>query len=189
MSERWRCFVAVPIADEVRRALAAAVASWRERPELAGLRWTDPEGWHVTLAFIGSMPADTVKGTAAKVRRSVRGRRAVSLVGDGVGAFPSPRRATVLWYGILDADGSLERLARDLRSGLSVANAQPFRAHLTLARARGRPLDLAGFVTSASVPSLVFDVDRVDLMRSHLGRGPARYEVIASASLGATVDA
>jgi RNA 2',3'-cyclic 3'-phosphodiesterase len=186
MSERWRCFVALPIADEARRALAAAVASWRERPELEGARWTEPVGWHVTLVFLGSVPSDGVGDVVGKVRRIAAGHQAMALAGDGIGAFPSPRRASVLWYGILDPDGRVQRLAHDLRAGLGTDTDQHFRAHLTLARARRQPIDLAGFVASAPVPPTAFRVDRVELMRSHLGRS-ARYEVVESAPLGGSV--
>jgi 2'-5' RNA ligase len=187
MSERWRCFVAAPIPDDVRRTLAAAVAPWRESAGVEGLRWADPDGWHVTLAFLGSVAADTVDGLVADVRRTAAGHAPLALAGDAIGAFPSPRRATVVWCGILDADGSLERLALALRSVLGVDLDQPFRAHLTLARTRGRPLDLAEFIAGTAVQPISFRVERVELMRSHLGRGPARYEVIASAPLGAAV--
>lgn len=187
MSERWRSFVAVPIPDDARGTLAAAAESWRARPELEGLRWTDPDGWHITLAFLGRVPAHAAEELGAKVRRVAAGHRPLALGGDGIAAFPSPRRATVLWYGILDRDGGLERLAHDLQAALGADDGRPFRAHLTLARARGRPIDLAGFLASASVPHMAFPVDRVELMRSHLGHGPATYDVVESVPLGAAV--
>jgi hypothetical protein len=32
------------------------------------------------------------------------------------------------------------------------------------------------------------DLDRLDLMRSHIGRGPAHYELLASAPFGGSAD-
>ena len=47
-----RLFVAVwPPADVVTRVAALP------RPDVAGLRWTAPDHWHVTLRFLGSVPA------------------------------------------------------------------------------------------------------------------------------------
>ena len=66
--ERWRCFVAVPIGEALRRDLAAAVEGWRIRPDLAGLRWTEPQSWHVTLAFLGPIEASSVTGLTAPRR-------------------------------------------------------------------------------------------------------------------------
>ncbi len=71
--ERWRCFVAAPIGDDLRVVLRDAVEGWRGRPDLHGLRWTEPESWHVTLAFLGSMaPADV---EAASLRLDELARR------------------------------------------------------------------------------------------------------------------
>ena len=184
MSERWRCFVALPIGDELRAALAASVAAWRERPDLAGLRWTDPVSWHLTLAFLGSVEADAVPGIAEAVSDVAARSEPMTLAGGELGAFPSPGRATVAWYGIVDSDGILHRLADDLRAALGLDDAQPFRPHVTIARARGRSVDLRAFLAGESGPSMTFRTDRIELMRSHLGRGPARYEVIESAVLG-----
>jgi 2'-5' RNA ligase len=183
MSERWRCFVAVPIGDELRAALAASVAAWRERPELAGLRWTDPLSWHLTIAFLGSVEADAVPGIAGAVSDVAARSEPMTLVGGELGAFPSPGRATVAWCGIVDDDGILHCLSRDLRAALGLDDAQPFRPHVTIARAMGRPVDLRAFLAGESGPSMTFRIDRIELMRSHLGRGPARYDVIESAVL------
>jgi 2'-5' RNA ligase len=56
---------------------------------------------------------------------------------------------------------------------------------VTLARARRRAIDLRGWVedASASAPDGSIDVRAVDLMRSHLGDGPARYERLVSVEL------
>jgi RNA 2',3'-cyclic 3'-phosphodiesterase len=184
MSERWRCFVAAPIGDELRSSVAASLATWRERPDLAGLRWTEPESWHLTLAFLGSVEADAVPGIAEAVSAVAERSWPMTLAGGGLGAFPSSSRATVAWYGIVDGDGSLRRLAHDLRATLGLDESEPFRPHVTIARARGRPVDLRAFLAGERGPSMSFRTDRLELMRSHLGRRPARYEVVESAILG-----
>ncbi|MBC8365362.1 MAG: hypothetical protein H8E59_10210, partial [Actinobacteria bacterium] len=48
-----RLFVAVWPSDELVSALAAL-----PRPEAAGLRWTRPDQWHVTLRFLGEADPD-----------------------------------------------------------------------------------------------------------------------------------
>jgi 2'-5' RNA ligase len=66
--------------------------------------------------------------------------------------------------------------------GLGEAQEQrSFRAHLTLGRARsgGTVVPLVGTRWSASFP-----VDRVCLVESHRGSGPARYETLAEQPLG-----
>jgi 2'-5' RNA ligase len=90
----------------------------------------------------------------------------------------------VAWYGVADPERRLAMLARDVAIAVGLEAAGRFRAHITLARARAEPVDLRAWLAGAEPPSGGLDVDRVDLMRSHLGRGPARYEVLESLPLG-----
>ena len=183
MTERWRLFVAVPIGERLRADLSAAVDGWRDRPDLAGLRWTDPHSWHITLAFLGAVDAYMVDGLSAGME-AVRSRHGpMQLRTGGLGAFPSARRARVAWYGIADPDGALARLALDLRSDLVPDAVGDFHPHVTLARARRGPVDLRDWATASS-PEGDLAADRIQLMRSHIGRGPARYEQLADAGLG-----
>ncbi|MGQ0609387.1 MAG: RNA 2',3'-cyclic phosphodiesterase [Chloroflexota bacterium] len=178
--ESWRCFVAVPVGDELRTDLRRATTGWRT---VEGLRWTDPGGWHVTLAFIGSVPAASAHPLVERLVPVAEGHTAMSVRTGGLGAFPAPAHARVAWYGIHDEEHRLARLARDIAIALGIDGPQPFRSHVTLARAR-RPMDLRSWLASASAPEGVLEVDRIALMRSHLGGGPARYETLATASLG-----
>jgi 2'-5' RNA ligase len=45
-------------------------------------------------------------------------------------------------------------------------------------------VDLRSWLASASAPEGELVADRIQLMRSHLGRGPARYETLAAMKLG-----
>lgn len=183
MTDVWRCFVAVPLGDDLRAALSHAVHRWRELPELASLRWTDPNGWHVTLAFLGATDPSTVPGLMASLGFAMRGRvRSIHPTG-GVGGFPSTARARVAWYGVDDAGGAVGALASAVRSGLGLPDEARYRPHVTLARARADAVDLRGWAAAAAAPTGTLVVDRVDLMRSHLGRGPALYERLDSLPL------
>jgi len=103
-----------------------------------------------------------------------------------LGAFPSPRRARVLWVGLDDPDRRLaaiaasldERLARDFPP-----EKRAFAAHLTVARFDPAVVvedDVAGL----TVESRPFAVDRVVLYRSHLRRPAPVYEPLATFGLG-----
>lgn len=184
MTDTWRLFVAVALGHELRRDLAEAVAAWRTREDLAGLRWAEADGWHVTLAFLGSLPASDVSRVIATATSAVGVHAPMTRATGGLGAFPTPRRARVAWYGVADPDGRVAALASDLREALGVDDAGPFRAHVTLARARREAVDLRPWLARASAPEGELIVDRVDVMRSHTGAGPARYETLASIPLG-----
>ena len=180
----WRCFVAVPIPDALRNAIMAARETWMSEPGLADVRWTDPAAWHLTLAFLGSLPPADVEGVARWVATVAGRHREHAAKTGGLGAFPDARHARVVWYGV-DGDGAFGALAADLWQTLSVAAADPFRPHITLARARGKGIDVRSWLSRSSPasPSAELAVVRIDVMRSHLGTGPARYERLASYEL------
>lgn len=186
--ELWRCFVAVPIGEELTRALDGAVRRWRTRPDLEGLRWGSPQQWHLTLAFIGDVAPSWVDAAVPALDELAARHRPVALRAGGVGAFPRERAARVVWYGVNDDGGGLARLAADVGATLKVETEHPLRPHITLARGRGEPVDIRRWISEAAAPDGVVPVDRVDLVRSHLGSGPAVYETLATSMLGATAD-
>ncbi|MFP4235170.1 MAG: 2'-5' RNA ligase family protein, partial [Nitriliruptoraceae bacterium] len=67
MSERT--FVALGLPDEPRARLAAATA-WL-RGQGRGLRPTAPDGWHLTLAFLGPLDEDGQRAVASRLARVV----------------------------------------------------------------------------------------------------------------------
>jgi len=186
MTERWRCFVAVSLGGSLSAELAAAVAGWRTQLPADDLRWAEPAAWHLTLAFLGMVrPADVPSIEASIRARAVTHPPTVVPTG-GLGAFRGPGRASVLWYGVQDPERSLATYARDLAETLGLSHDEPYRPHVTLARARRRPVDLRGWIERAatSAPRGRLMVERLELKRSHLGPGPARYETLGAFTLG-----
>jgi len=169
-----RLFVAVEVPEDVRAGLAEAVAPVRQRFPKA--RWVPPQNQHVTLKFLGSTyprlvewVADTVSGVAWE-----HGPFATRV--EGLGAFPNARRARVLWAGLDDAGGGLERLAAALDQALVrefTPEKRGFTPHLTVARFE--PTVLLAPV-EAVYESEPFEIDRIVLFRSHLRRPAPMYE-------------
>ena len=186
MTEAWRCFVAVPLGDGLRASLATAVAAWRQQPPADRLRWAEPEAWHLTLAFLGPIEPGTIPSVIAAIEGVAVQSPVTTVATAWLGAFHRPGSARVLWYGVADPAGRLAALAADLAGAIGLPAGEPFRPHVTLARARHASVDLRGWIeaASSSAPAGTLVVDRIDLMRSHLGRGPARYETLAAVDLG-----
>ncbi|HEX2765869.1 MAG TPA: RNA 2',3'-cyclic phosphodiesterase [Candidatus Limnocylindria bacterium] len=184
--ERWRLFVAVELEDDLRRRLADAIATWRLDPRTDGLRWVEPDALHLTLAFLGATAPARVGEIEAAMRGVAPDHPPFALPTGRLGAFPRPGSARVVWYAVDDADGRLASLASDLRSALDLDDADPWRAHVTVARARRRPVDVRGWIeeASAEAPTGLLAVAAMSLVRSHVGSCPARYERLASVSLG-----
>jgi 2'-5' RNA ligase len=184
--ERWRCFVAVPLDDDLRMSLGTAIDRWREDPATDGLRWVRPEAMHLTLAFLGSVESSVVAAVEREIERVAGRHRPSSHATGRLGAFARPGSARVLWYAVHDPHGSLATIATDLEHSLQLDASEPYRPHVTLARARRRSVDLRGWIEEASAasPEGTLDVTELRLMRSHLGGGPARYETLAAFLLG-----
>jgi 2'-5' RNA ligase len=188
-SERLRLFVAVDIPTNLLEDLNASLAPLRARPEVSSARWTTAANQHVTLKFLGWVDAEAVDPVAAAVASVASSHEPATITLAGLGAFPSERRARVLWAGLEDP----ARLLMSLASGLEAAlvplgfgtEKRDFRPHLTLARLKP-PASLAGVLSEVrEVAPARFDVDHLVLYRSHLHPKGASYEVLGTIPLRA----
>ncbi|MDQ2789867.1 MAG: RNA 2',3'-cyclic phosphodiesterase [Actinomycetota bacterium] len=180
-----RLFVALTPPGEVVEALRVGTQGLREcAPEL---RWTRPEQWHVTLAFLGEVGDEVVDELAGRLSRVAARHRALTLALGGGGRFGH----RVLWTGVRGDRDNLRRLADSTRaaarrSWLAVEH-RPYRPHVTLARADGE-VDLRPLVERLAPwhgPQWV--ATRLQLVRSRLGATPggwALHEPIAGWPLG-----
>lgn len=139
---RLRLFVAAELPDEWKQALAAeSQALDRAAPGFA--RWVDPSLMHLTLVFLGGQLQALLPTVSAAIDTAAAGARPFTLSLDEPGSFGGPRSVRVVWVGVRDTpSGSLPALHRALVENLRAASIAfeadrgPFRAHLTLGRAR-----------------------------------------------------
>lgn len=177
-----RRFVALGLPDEVRAGLRAALREWGVGFD--GLRLTDPDGWHLTLAFLGELPDDRLPDVVDAVTGALATTGVpATLELRGAGTFGD----SVLWCGIAeDPHGVLSRCADGVRRGcvqrgVHVAP-RPLHPHVTMARRRaGRRITEADATLLGALVEEVGGHRRwapsgVSVMRSTLGDGPARYE-------------
>jgi len=175
-----RLFVAVVPPDTALAELEQAVAPLRvAAPEL---RWTGTASWHLTLAFLGEVREEVLPELQVRLGRAAHRHPPQRLAIAGGGAFPSPRRAQVLWAGIATDDKALGALADTVAAGARRAGAPPsgehrrYRGHLTLARCRA-PADVSSLSGAlAGFRGVPWTATSVHLIRSHLSSGPPRYE-------------
>lgn len=179
----WRCFVGVPIGDDLRDELRSTVETLRATLPIAhdALRWTEPEGWHVSLAFLGPTDVEAIPRLESLLPAVAANHPPFVVPTGGLGAFPSRREVRVLWYGMADRSRRLAELAVAVRLAVGVDLSAPFRAHLTLARAAGdRAMPLPDALWRAELPSGQLAVEQIVLYRSHLGGGAPRYEALGA---------
>jgi 2'-5' RNA ligase len=179
-----RLFVALwPPPDAVSELLAAVDEVRADAPDL---RWTRPEQWHLTLAFLGEVPDDRRPELEERLARAASRHPPLTLRFAGGGRFGSR-----LLFTRLDGDREqLTRLAASVsaaarRSRIAVDD-RPYRPHLTLARGRGNE-DLRPLAARLdSFAGVSWTASRLDLVESRLGQGPgrtARYVSVSSCPL------
>jgi RNA 2',3'-cyclic 3'-phosphodiesterase len=194
-----RLFIALNLPTEERRTIHAATSALRS---LDGVRWVSAETLHLTLVFLGELEADATPAVRSALRATARTHPSVSLTLGGVGVFPDARRPRVVWLGAKGGDG-LTALQSDIADAMRDCDIhvdpRPFRAHITLGRAR-RSSHTAGHqaanqrsraIGAARLRELGETVryqrrvviSTVDLVRSELTRGGARHRTVFQAAL------
>jgi 2'-5' RNA ligase len=192
LSDEPRLFVAVPLSEPARAAVADVVERIRAgEPEGRGVRWVRLDGLHITLRFLGPTAESRVADVAAAVAEAATGVEPFAIRIAGADAFPPVGRPRTLW---LDLDRGVDELA-NLAARLDDALAgggwererRPFRAHLTLARAdgvRAGPATVAALREAAAELAIESPIERIVLFESITGSGRARYVDRADAALG-----
>ncbi len=187
-------FVAIGVAPTLRGRLDAVVAPVRGRRSELG--WTDPLGWHVTLAFLGRLPDTAVPRIVEAVAAAVA---EVAARGSGErGGLPllTIGRAASFGARVLVVEVADEPAGRVAALGARVqrhlaevgfnVDERAVRAHLTLARARrGTAVDPPLVVETQRALDTLPDVlawqpQGIGVFSSHpRSNGPVRYVVDA----------
>jgi RNA 2',3'-cyclic 3'-phosphodiesterase len=156
-----------------------------------GFRWTTPEQWHLTLAFMADVAERRIDDLVDRLTRAAARRRPFSVAVTEGGAFPSVEKAKVVYAGLETDHVELGRLATGARAAVGRAGAEVaggrFRPHVTIART-ARPVEATRWVRVLDTyrgPS--WQADEIALVASYLGEGVRRrprYDVVETFSLG-----
>ena len=129
-----RAFLAFEIPDEIRARLAAAQEELRH--EFPPARWTRPEGWHLTLKFLGEVEHPVLADLGSELTQRTRDLGTVPVKLAKTGFFPSSMRPRVAWVGGT-ADG-VERVVEVVEVAAECVGfpreRRPWSVHLTQAR-------------------------------------------------------
>lgn len=130
-----RTFIAVEINPGEK--LLEALSFLRTSLSREKIKWVSTANMHITLAFIGDTPAETVRSLSRSLSEECSGAGKVTFTLKGTGLFPSLSRPKVIWAGTEDA-GSLiklnEKVAAIVKSHGIPIEEREFKPHLTLGR-------------------------------------------------------
>jgi 2'-5' RNA ligase len=175
-----RLFIAIEIPEAVKKELA--VVQGRLRDAGVDASWTRAEGMHLTLKFLGEVPETKITEIVSGLQKAADGIGPSRLEVKGVGTFPNPRNARVVWIGLSGDIGKLMKLqeaVENAMAGIGLArDERKFTAHLTLGRIkyiryRDQWLALLTEVKDISLPG--FEATSVSLMKSELKPSGAVY--------------
>lgn len=137
MSETIRSFIAFDIENEsVLQRFSETQSTLIDTG--ADLKLVKPQNIHVTMRFLGNISPSMVTSIHEEMKKTLFSPFAVEI--KGLGAFPKPRYARVIWAGIRDGADKLENIFNQLEPRLQMLGFRPdskgFSPHLTLARVK-----------------------------------------------------
>jgi 2'-5' RNA ligase len=163
-----RLFLAVFPPPETQSLAHDAAAALKRAAAAEGMgektvSWVRLENLHYTLRFIGEVGEDGADRITLAANEAASSVAAFGVTLGGLGAFPRPRDARVLWVG----------LAR---------GADPFR---DLARGLDWTHSLARLNSLENDSAASFTVSRISVVVSHLSPKGSHYDIRAEAALAA----
>jgi 2'-5' RNA ligase len=127
-----RLFVSIELPISIAELLA------KLDPHLRGVRWLEPRQMHLTLAFVGTVPAEIQETLSEKLRGISWKSFFLPLI--DLGTFPSKGWPKIIWIGVGTGHPHLFQLHKRVQEALLAAGLEPdlrsFHPHVTLARCR-----------------------------------------------------
>ncbi|MGY4706741.1 RNA 2',3'-cyclic phosphodiesterase [Candidatus Bipolaricaulota sp. J31] len=165
-----RLFFCVELEDDAKRELEALME--RLRPRCGHAKWVARDNLHLTVRFLGEVDERRLGELETLAREVTRDFSPFTLELETLSAFPSPRRARVLWVGPRGDAEEFVALMRSVedrlrRLGFRPETREP-KVHVTLARFK-LPQDLSGVIGKLGLSRpLRVEVRELTLMRSEL---------------------
>ncbi len=178
-----RLFVALALDEKIRDALKAAVDELRRTR--VPVRWVKPDGIHLTLKFLGETPGEKIDSLKSTLERITSGVYPFPITVSGMGAFPTLSNPRIIWAGVLEPSGSLEKVWDSLEAAAAAMGwkreRRGFRPHVTVGRVRGN-INIKQLASAVgNMQNSVWGEQEsrgLSLYRSYLDPGGAKYEVI-----------
>jgi 2'-5' RNA ligase len=165
-----RLFVALPVVDMIRSQLAIY------QNGLPGVRWTDPDGFHITLRFIGDVDHGTAEDLADMLLQ-VKASKCEVII-ENLDWFGNKRRPGTLIANV-QKNEALQHLQKKIESVAVRCGFRPesrkFHPHVTLGRLKTTRLDeVERYIAERRlIQPLAFDAERFVLYSSFLAHtGP-----------------
>jgi 2'-5' RNA ligase len=147
------------------------------------VKWVEKENLHITLKFLGE--TDKKNGIEKKIKEIENRFSPFEVSLKNIGAFPTPKRARILWVGVEEGMDNLIELFRAIDNKTAELGfekeTRTFTPHITFARVKKGKYSLPENINFSFDP---FPVNEVVLFKSTLTPKGAIYEPLSSLPLG-----
>ncbi len=134
----YRTFIAIEIPTDLRSIVIAHLKALRDRVPNVSASWSRENNLHLTLKFLGDVPAGRLEAVSAAAASAAQASAPFEVSIAGCGVFPPRGKPTVLWIGIEDANGGLQKVQRRLEDECAARSfardTRAYQPHLTIAR-------------------------------------------------------
>ncbi len=136
-----RTFVAVVVSETLCAKLTRLQSLLA--PAVTDMRWNMISPFHVTLAFLGDVENTDLNDVCRAVDEASRSIPPFDLRIEGLGVFPSPEKARVIWAGLtgpgLSSLAELQSAVVEAVAGAGYSHDEKaFHPHITLGRLAGK---------------------------------------------------
>lgn len=135
MEHQTHYFFAVRIPEETKTVMKTHLEKLKVK--IPFHRWVHHEDLHITLAFLGFAPPESLVKAEKNVKEAIRGLKPFPLQINRLGIFGRENNPRVFWADTFESN-ELQLLRRKVFSACEQAGFQletrPFRPHITLAR-------------------------------------------------------
>ena len=192
MQNTIRAFIAVPLSSGMISEIEKIIKKLKPLcPN--NVRWVDTHGIHLTLKFLGDIPKIKIPQINTAMNQVTKGERPFQFEARGLGAFPRPQQARVLWIG-LEKSIQLNTLQKELEQKLNLigfpVDKRVFNPHLTIARIK----DQASPAEQRKISEILFqnqigslgnlEVNKLIMFQSELRPVGAVYSKLFTADFG-----
>jgi len=190
-----RIFAAVDISNEAKDKISEYIKNLKS--EFSDLRvgWEKTEKLHLTLKFHGNIDDSDLQKLNDAAMETAGQIPKFNLQTTATGAFPSRKKARVLWLGIKDKKGTLQKLSEGFEINCAkhgfAKDTRSFKAHLTIARLRepGKSKELIEKHLETKIEPAQFEVSEIVIYESHLQKTGSIYSVVSKHKLEENITA
>lgn len=178
---KHRIFIGISVPKQVKKMLVQKTEKWQELP----VKWTKPEGYHITLSFLGFIDDSMLTEVCTKVNEITKNFEAFDFSLNRIELGPDKENPKMIWAAG-EPNEELRKLQEEIEKSLDIFKAEKkeFRPHLTLGRIRKNKWDeLKEKPEIQEKMNYIIPVETVEIFETRIDRVEGEYYIFESCPL------